>query len=604
MFRCVWVYAAAVVAGLGWSQLAAAQEPTLDQGLLEFKFTPTPRAQFALWVETADGEFMATVRLTEATAMRGIGNRPGASQMNSGFRWPFGRREGVLPVWATRRASAPDARQFKRVIFQDRRSEGLASRTSNDQSPEQDDYYCLSFNASRAKQDALDAVSCASPFNSDKGRFITKADVAAGYGEPYETPGGAGRIAVLSINSLYPPRRDATYCVGCNDHIDLDMFDAHAHEVMPDIDAVTMATPAGGPNNRQRVLFAVPGAWPAGDYRACLEINTEGDHNDAFTAERHPTPRTPDGQWDSWAMNYGYPYRGQPSVLYCLEFSKPTMREVTVSTSVARGAIASWDTMAPGYGVIDDAMEGMSDDPTGEPGSGADRLLSVEGDDRLTMTYRPALMCDEDLPPGAVSDLEVRRYPEDLHAHDFALMTFGAAGDDHGIYEYQVVVSRDVIDAADEASFMAATQAKRATIEQAKLEVPIDAAEGETISIELGGLAAETDYYIAVRAMDGCAATGQIAVVQYRTPARVFTTVEPCFIATAAFGSPLASEVGTLRRFRDRYLLNHAPGRAAVALYYAYGPMAADFIAGRDRLRAAVRWVLSPLIAAAELLDD
>ena len=41
-----------------------------------------------------------------------------------------------------------------------------------------------------------------------------------------------------------------------------------------------------------------------------------------------------------------------------------------------------------------------------------------------------------------------------------------------------------------------------------------------------------------------------------------------------------------------------------MALYYAYGPMAADFIAGRDRLRAAVRWVLSPLIAAAELLDD
>ena len=110
-----------MVAGLGWSQLAAAQEPTLDQGLLEFKFTPTPRAQFALWVETADGEFMATVRLTEATAMRGIGNRPGASQMNSGLRWPFGRREGVLPVWATRRASAPDARHFTPVAFPDRR---------------------------------------------------------------------------------------------------------------------------------------------------------------------------------------------------------------------------------------------------------------------------------------------------------------------------------------------------------------------------------------------------------------------------------------------------------------------------------------------------
>jgi hypothetical protein len=73
-------------------------------------------------------------------------------------------------VWAHRRAAAPDAEQFRRVIFQNRRSEGDASRTSSDFS--EDSYFCLSF---RSGDEALDAVSCASTFNSDKGRAATTA---------------------------------------------------------------------------------------------------------------------------------------------------------------------------------------------------------------------------------------------------------------------------------------------------------------------------------------------------------------------------------------------------------------------------------------------
>ena len=112
----------AVLLAIGWGagfdvNRAAAQsdgdatggeEPDLDQnrGVIELRFTPTRFAQIAVWLESADGERFATVRLTEAVARRGIGNRPGASQMNSGFHWPYGRREGVLPVWASRRVSA------------------------------------------------------------------------------------------------------------------------------------------------------------------------------------------------------------------------------------------------------------------------------------------------------------------------------------------------------------------------------------------------------------------------------------------------------------------------------------------------------------------
>ena len=122
--------------------LTAGAAHAADQRAIVFTFTPTDHAQIAVWIESADGTFLSTVALTQAVAVHGIGNRPGASQMNSGFHWPYGRREGVLPIWAQRRASAPDALQFPRVIFQ-ARSEGYASRSCSDSTP--DSYYCLFF---------------------------------------------------------------------------------------------------------------------------------------------------------------------------------------------------------------------------------------------------------------------------------------------------------------------------------------------------------------------------------------------------------------------------------------------------------------------------
>src|SRR4029077_12528642 len=145
-------------------------------------------------------------------------NRPGASQMNSGFRWPYGRREGALPIWAHRRASAPDAQQWKRVICQDR-PEGWASRKREDSSP--DNYFCLAWDQTRSKKDALDAVSCASVFASDKGRFMTDLDQQIDYAEPYEDANGKnGRMEPMPLTSLYPPRRDIDKPCGaaCTEH--------------------------------------------------------------------------------------------------------------------------------------------------------------------------------------------------------------------------------------------------------------------------------------------------------------------------------------------------------------------------------------------------
>lgn len=65
-----------------------------------------------------------------------------------------------------------------------------------------------------------------------------------------------------------------------------------------------------------------------------------------------------------------------------------------------------------------------------------------------------------------------------------------------------------------------------------------------------------------------------------------------CFIATAAYGTETATELGILRDFRDDVLLKTALGSRFVEAYYKLSPPIADFIAGNDFLRAIVRETL------------
>jgi len=581
--------------------------------VIELRYTPTSRAQIALWIEKSDGTFVKTVGLTQAVALRGIGNRPGAAEMNSGFHWPYGRREGALPIWAHRRAAAPGAAQFSRVIFQNRDSEGYASRTSEDSTPEK--YFCLSFNNATTTKDALDAVSCASGFNSDKGRYIRPADVAAGYAEPV----GDTAKRALDLVSLYPPRRDITRCPsspGCIDTADTATYASDVRTVMPDIDAITMATPPGG-DMEQSILFAVPDDWADGDYVAWAEVNTEGDSNPSFTFD------TPQGDyWDSWAESYGYSYRGQPSVVFSVPFTLGTMGSNSTATPVGYGDV---DGFGGSGGTLHSMDSSITDDPSKAQGSGVDRFRLVAGNDyRFKVEVRGGAQpegggtggqsgssgggtggtgmidtCQMVTTPGVPGNVMADHVADPKNSHQWGTLHFVVPDSAQAIHNYEVRYSTSAITTADPTTFAQALPALSDSLDTQALVVPTTGAPGSSVDVQFGGLYPTTTFWIAVRAVNVCAVPGPYAVAKLTTTRINFTKLSGCFVATAAFGSALAPEVESLRVARDALRHRSAVFAAATDLYYRSGPAAAAVIARSDATRALVRTLLGPIVDVA-----
>ena len=75
-----------------------------------------------------------------------------------------------------------------------------------------------------------------------------------------------------------------------------------------------------------------------------------------------------------------------------------------------------------------------------------------------------------------------------------------------------------------------------------------------------------------------------------------------CFIATAAYGTPMAEEIGILRQFRDEYLLTNPMGNALVDLYYRVSPPMAEFITAHPSLKPIVRTGLVPAVAMSTIV--
>jgi hypothetical protein len=70
-----------------------------------------------------------------------------------------------------------------------------------------------------------------------------------------------------------------------------------------------------------------------------------------------------------------------------------------------------------------------------------------------------------------------------------------------------------------------------------------------------------------------------------------------CFIATAAYGTPMAEEIQILREFRDKYLLTNPMGEGLVNFYYKVSPPIAEFITEHSSMKLIVRAGLAPVVA-------
>lgn len=75
-----------------------------------------------------------------------------------------------------------------------------------------------------------------------------------------------------------------------------------------------------------------------------------------------------------------------------------------------------------------------------------------------------------------------------------------------------------------------------------------------------------------------------------------------CFIATAAYGTPLAEEIGSLRAFRDTRMLTNAFGAAFTDTYYRLSPPIADLVAANPLVASLVRTAITLVLHAAQAL--
>jgi len=76
-----------------------------------------------------------------------------------------------------------------------------------------------------------------------------------------------------------------------------------------------------------------------------------------------------------------------------------------------------------------------------------------------------------------------------------------------------------------------------------------------------------------------------------------FLCVHSCFIATAAYGTPMAKEIEILREFRDKYLMTNPVGKGLEEFYYRVSPPIAKFIIEHPTLKPIVRAGLVPAVA-------
>lgn len=555
---CTWfsrgVLACVTAAAALWSAPVTAAEGDV---LVQIHYRPVPGAQIAIWLEDTEGNFVQDVMITQATGSLGIGNRPGRWDFLSSWRFPYGPRPGVLPIWGHARGKT-----YPQLIFHDDDPSDLESLGWHENTSSPEPYFCRPLAQAEHDVIATDTMTCPSPatFQSDKGRFNGDA------------------------TSVYPPRNDLITFEEGADSDDVPML-----SVLNDLDAVTSATPPGDTN--EVVNVSLPAALAAtGPFVVKVEINLEHDENPSWDFDRET-----DHFVDPRLESFGIEYFGQPSVVYAVEFDP------------SQAAFTGTDAYL-GYGEFDGST-GMVYPPDNSisttDGSGADRLtlytLNNETFRLGVYSHGPEGKPGEDppdppdsgwgrcaladLPPLSTIDVEPMEF-DTIRVH-FTVPVLSHMREVNAVRLYYRVGEMPI----DNENAGSAIQ-QIPTPEQCSGDI----IPGEPAWCDVNELFGNYDYQVGLAYEDDCGNRSGIAASEVRTPAQEFAQVDGfCFVATAAWGAPWASRVQALRWFRDLYLESNPMGEAFVAFYYYGSPPLARSIAKHPLLRAVARVFLGPL---------
>jgi hypothetical protein len=501
--------------------------------------------QIAVWVESADrATFVDTLMVTNATALFGIGNRPGAWDLRSGPKFPYGRRPPALPVWAHAHGQT-----YPLVVMQDGQEQMLTAH-EGDSSPEP--HFCRPM----LQAEVVDAITCPSGlFRSDKGRL-----------DPSQV-------------SVYPPRADlfdlGTVCPvlpnrpngSCNPG------DSERYTFLNDVDTVAAATPAFGA--AAGGAWIVPGSVAPGDYALMVEVGKEFDTNASYAAPSAPSL--------DYAVFGTAGSIGQPSVVYRVPFTIDGAGDPFAAATDAIYGYGDWTgatgTLSPPDGSISSA-----------PGSGAGRLAETAGPGgvgrvHVDLSACTPVDCSTQGPPAPVP-IEV---PAAGITATSARVTIVDVGDGEAPVAGYDIRSAPVglhgLATVSTAEFARWTPAPAIT--PGPPGVPSD---GTLID-----LVPSSDYAVGVQARGRCGRS-PVSYARFRTAPIKYQQIQGCFIATAAFGSDLAPELDVFRRLRDEAVARSGLVRLAADLYYSVAPAAARPLSESEVGRALVR---GPLRAAA-----